>query len=104
MDKINVLGTTYTVEFKRVDEDNCLEDKQAYANLQEKRIVLRQDEEDLAVFRHESLHAFLYECGLDTETWGRNEEIVDWIALQFPKLKLLFEKMEAIKNGRDKNM
>ncbi|MBR4208648.1 MAG: hypothetical protein IKQ96_00335 [Lachnospiraceae bacterium] len=38
------------------------------------------------VIRHELVHAFLYESGLSENSWAGNEEIVDWIAAQFPKL------------------
>lgn len=42
--------------------------------------------------RHELIHAFLLESGLDAnaltydEAWPLNEEMVDWMALQLPKL------------------
>ena len=45
------------------------------------------------MLRHEIVHAFLYESGLDVSSeWARNEEIVDWIALQTPKLQKAFEE------------
>ena len=38
------------------------------------------------VTRHELIHAFLFESGLaESSPWARNEEMVDWIASQFPK-------------------
>ena len=48
------------------------------------------------VKRHELVHAYLAECGLELESWAANEEIVDWIASQFPKLSDLFRKADAI--------
>ena len=45
------------------------------------------------VIRHELLHAILFECGLSCNSWGENEEIVDWIAIQFPKLEALFQRV-----------
>lgn len=37
--------------------------------------------------RHELTHAMLSESGLQSESaWAMNEEIVDWIAIQGPKL------------------
>ncbi|MFD1464645.1 hypothetical protein ACFQ4L_00875 [Lapidilactobacillus mulanensis] len=37
--------------------------------------------------RHELIHAFLCESGLaENSDWAQNEEVVDWIARQFPKL------------------
>ncbi|WP_461218455.1 hypothetical protein [Lapidilactobacillus salsurivasis] len=61
--------------------------------------------EDLEVYtrktlRHELIHAFLYESGLDANSeWARNEEIVDWIAIQFPKLQIVFNQSEKSQSG-----
>lgn len=41
------------------------------------------------LIRHELVHAFLEESGLACETtseWALNEEMVDWIAIQLPKI------------------
>ena len=38
------------------------------------------------VLRHEIVHAFLIESGMFQASWGGNEDIVDWIALQIPKM------------------
>ena len=49
-----------------------------------------------AVARHEIVHAFLHESGLSTCSgkydcgWSMNEEMVDWIALQAPKMAKVF--------------
>jgi len=48
------------------------------------------------VIRHELVHAFLFESGLDASSWGKNEEIVDWIAIQSLKLFEAFMKVDAI--------
>ena len=45
------------------------------------------------VLCHELVHAFLFESGLGGESWANNEELVDWIAFQFPKM------LEAMKNA-----
>lgn len=51
----------------------------------------------MKVTRHELVHAFLYESGLDgCSDWATNEEIVDWIALQFPKMLKAFQQAECI--------
>lgn len=50
------------------------------------------------VLRHELIHAFLYECGLSCGSrWAENEEMVDWLAIQFPKLNKLFNFIEILK-------
>lgn len=38
------------------------------------------------VFLHEVVHAFLFESGLSGNSWAANEEIVDWMAHQIPKI------------------
>lgn len=50
------------------------------------------------VARHEVLHAFLFESGLDANTfsfnaWAVNEEIVDWFAIQYPKIKKIYSEL-----------
>lgn len=46
------------------------------------------------VKRHEVIHAFFEESGLATESeFARNEELVDWIALQFPKIARAFAEL-----------
>lgn len=46
------------------------------------------------VLRHELIHAFLYESGIDFRIQFHNEEMVDWLAMQFPKIVEVFDKME----------
>lgn len=70
--------------------------------LLQKKIIIEEFKKDprnwedmdayfMQVIRHEIVHAFLHESGLDSNTnWARNEEIVDWIAIQFPKLEKTF--------------
>lgn len=50
------------------------------------------------VCRHEIVHAFLFESGLaessgGTKHWALNEEMVDWIARQFPKMQKVFKEL-----------
>lgn len=46
------------------------------------------------VLRHEAIHAFFSESGLDC--YSNNEELVDWIANQFPKIYKEFEKYDCL--------
>lgn len=53
------------------------------------------------ILRHEVIHAFLFESGLAenthrTESWAFNEEIVDWIAIQFPKIFKAFQECNCL--------
>lgn len=42
------------------------------------------------------IHAFLHESGLDVCSWAHNEEMVDWLAIQFPKLYEAFLQADCI--------
>lgn len=100
---LNILGTKYILRFVP-NEDNypLLSGANGYMDPTVKEIVIRTDfssDEDIqnAEFlikkniRHEVIHAFLYESGLDCDSsksssWAVNEEMVDWFAIQFPKI------------------
>ena len=48
--------------------------------------------------RHEIVHAFLAESGLQSnfehcQEFGHEETMVDWIAIQFPKIAKVYEKL-----------
>lgn len=96
--RIDILGTEYSVEIVKEKDDPKLKSVNGYTELYSKKIIVENVEPDnntverldlhrQKVLRHEIVHAFLFESGLDANSdWARNEEIVDWIALQFPKL------------------
>lgn len=100
--KIDVLGTEYSVEESDVNNDPKLEDCDGYCDtstksivtdsLQKKRIDSKGDMESYkrSVLRHELIHAMLYESGLSSSSWARNEELVEWIAIQYPKMSRIF--------------
>lgn len=53
------------------------------------------------VLRHELIHAFLSESGLDVnsnpaENWATNEEMIDWFAKQAPKIFKLYTELGAL--------
>lgn len=98
-EKVNVLDTTYTInKIKEQDKFMIENNLCGYCEFYEKKIVaLASDttskKELHEIERHELIHAFLYECGLnDSSDWARNEELIDWLAIQFPKIQALFEK------------
>ena len=104
---VNVLGVKYDIKESNKLDDYNLESNDGYCDHSIKSIVIDtfQDSFDSIkdlesyrkqVIRHELIHAFLFESGLDSCTWARNEEIVDWIAIQFPKLKEIFEKINVL--------
>lgn len=105
--KVNILGTDYSIiESDKINDLN-LEGCSGYCDYTVKTIVIDTfqeapnsvkdlDEYKKQVIRHELVHAFLNESGLNCESWGRNEEIVDWIAYQFPKMLKAFNETDSI--------
>lgn len=87
-----------------------LKDADGYADFTIKKIVVKkliQDGESYEnlelwqrkTLRHEIVHAFLYESGLwqnSFNDWARNEEMTDWIALQFEKILGVFIELQCI--------
>ncbi|HBR33731.1 MAG TPA: hypothetical protein DD734_03795 [Firmicutes bacterium] len=106
MKKVNVLGTTYTVKERNEKSDSKLKECEGYCDPTIKVCVVDDmkdaeknfsSKDDLNKFkkkvtRHELIHAFLYESGLGENSWAWNEEIVDWLAYQFPKLAQAFKE------------
>lgn len=105
---INVLGTEYTIEERDRKEDKILESANGYCDHTLRKCVvciMEPDKNSLGdlevykrkVIRHELIHAFLTESGLGDEAeWAVNEEMIDWVAHQFPKLLEAFKKAGAI--------
>lgn len=108
--KINILGTEYRIEFRKEDEDTILKDCNGYCDVTVKLIVVLAepnkecDYEDFSfiqkkTLRHEIVHAFLVESGLFNNTynvdtgWAMNEEMVDWFAIQSPKIFKVYSEM-----------
>lgn len=102
--KVNVLGTEYTLSTAYAAEDPRLANKDGYCDASVKKCVVDEmgdadpdAKADLGeyrrqVARHELIHAFLFESGLEgCCTWG-SEEMVDWLAIQFPKMAEAFKE------------
>lgn len=107
--KIDVLGTPYEILFKDYSEDPLFKENSydGYCDSINKEIVIcnmktfpmwenytdeyckRYERE---ILRHELIHAFLNESGLQNNAinpitpWAKNEEMIDWFAIQFPKI------------------
>lgn len=114
--KVNVLGTEYTIETVKVSECDYLRNNNlcGVCKWRERRILVADTSEEgyfvlsteeaqraytKEITRHEIIHAFLYESGLcdnshtfDRSGWAVNEEMVDWFALQSPKIFKAFEE------------
>lgn len=106
--KVKILGVPYTVEIKDREEDPRLATRDGYIDKHAKSIVVAKfvlDEDTTdniesyadQVARHEIIHAYLYESGLDCESlWAINEEMIDWISIQLPKMIKTMEKIECL--------
>jgi hypothetical protein len=104
--KLDILGRTYTVKtLKREEHEDILKNSCGQTDWEDATIYLEnfvdethEDDENGMLtqnlgkalndtFRHEIVHAFFYESGLCNEVdFTQNEALVDWIALQFPKM------------------
>ena len=117
MKKVNILGTTYKVYLNVPStKDPCLNGLFGYTSFHEKKIVVADirtipgwesadDTITRDVFsctvRHEVIHAYLMESGLNgsanpSNCWALNEEMVDWFAIQMPKLVKTFSVLEVL--------
>lgn len=117
--KIDVLGTKYDIIRVKSGHDEYMEKMHfgGYCDEVEKRIVLldlktvpewaseseyRIKEQEKETLRHELIHAFLSESGLSwnsfplEKAWAKNEEMVDWFAIQMPKLVKVFKAADCL--------
>ena len=115
--QVNILGSDYTITFKTEKEDVRLIECDGYCDSTINTIVVKWLEWDsmnhnnmLAyvnkVITHEIIHGFLYQSGLDVNShkeWARNEEMVDWFAIQLKKINEACFNVETtfIKNNKD---
>ena len=114
---IAVLGTEYEIKKESYEKDELFEKRHidGYCDDIKKVIVvcdmkthpLLKEEEatycaeiEKQITRHEIIHAFLSESGLQECTsggaWSKNEAMVDWIALQFPKILAAFKAARCL--------
>lgn len=118
--KANILGTEYEIVFKDYSAEPLFEKRSidGYCDSLDKVICICnmktfpgwEDETDeycnkqeKYTLRHEIIHAFLNESGLQDSSgiinnigWAKNEEMVDFFAIQFPKIQKVFEELKII--------
>lgn len=98
---VDVLGTQYDILFKDECSDTKLKERDGYTDPTIKVCVIDNMEgqpgskENLSLYRnsvvrHELIHAFLEESGLSSECEWATEEMIDWMAIQFPKIMKAF--------------
>lgn len=118
-DSVNILGTEYAIIIKKYDEDEAFERRSidGYCDGLTKQIVCcdmstykgweHEPQETIGAaqketLRHEIVHAFFHESGLADSSlnldgaWAKNEEMVDWIALQGPKIYKAWKEAGAV--------
>lgn len=116
--KVKILGTEYEV-IKDAEEKDYPQLKKCdgFTDFSIKRIVVANFDKDESsvddidwykkkVLRHELVHAFIHESGLaENCDWARNEELTDWIAIQFEKILGVFIELQCIDSiGVDVNV
>ncbi len=109
--KINVLGTEYTLTVCSDSQDLRLNGFDGLTDETTKELLVESYEKDRddpnckknlqvqinKVKRHEIIHAFLFESGLaENSEWAQNEEMIDFFAIQFPKLLAAFKAADAL--------
>lgn len=105
---VNILGAEYKIIRSDMVQHPKLERAAGYCDFNVHTIVVdefKHPDQDATedmdtykkkVLRHELVHAFLRESGLSTNSWADNEEIVDWIAIQAPKIFDVFTELDLI--------
>ena len=107
--RIDILGTEYELietteqEDVRLDghdgwcgiyDKEILIEKNIFPNCHESTIELSRSERSKYAKRHEIVHAYFNESGLDN--YSANEQLVAWIAVQFPKMLKTFQAAGCI--------
>lgn len=104
--KVNILGTEYKITLKELKDS----DVDGFTDYTEKAIVIRSDNyNEVGNFewlqkkqlRHELIHAFMAESGLQAnwehvQKFGHDETTVDRIAIQSPKMFKVFQELDIL--------
>lgn len=108
---LNILGRKYAVSISNENEEKRLTDCDGFCDettaeifaedysvkaddVRSKRNLSVQTKK---VLRHEITHAFLFESGLaENSEWAQNEELVDWVAIQGPKIYKAWSEVGAV--------
>ena len=105
-DTVNILGTNYEIVISNEDNPK-IADANGYCEFYSKKIVLADiqpndntienlDSFKRKVLRHEIIHAFFAESGLRGNCdYAVNEELVDWLAIQFYKIDKAFKEVNC---------
>lgn len=103
---INILGTKYQIEIREFKNEGI----DGFCDYTNRLIVVREDNYNKVgnfeilqkkQLRHEILHAFMAESGLQSnwqhiEEFGHDETTVDWFAIQSPKIFKVFQELDIL--------
>lgn len=101
---VSILGTTYNIIEKPLKDCDGYCDK----TTKEIAVAVKDDDCDLGnfeeyrkkVLRHEVIHAYHHESGLDNnfenKPYGFSETLVDWFAIQSPKIFETFKELNIL--------
>lgn len=96
MERLHYDGLCCTIERKIF-----ILDLATVADWKEETAEVRKSMENCTL-RHEIIHAFLNESGLQynaaasEQAWAKNEEMVDWIAIQSPKIFKVYQELGCL--------
>lgn len=118
---VDILGTEYEIKTCMRKDDEYMHENnlEGYCSNYEKIIVVvdKEDKEYFKYFgdnkeaverlfkqtvRHEIFHAYLNESGLShcssvpSNGWAKNEEMIDWLAIQSPKIFKTFQELDIL--------
>ena len=108
---LTILGEKWTLKFVHEQDDKYLKNADGYTDKTTRKIVVLgyppedSEPEDWESYlkkciRHEIIHAYLFESGLAEnfhhQEFGHDETMIDFIAIQFPKILQTFEDAEAL--------
>lgn len=109
-EKINVLGTIYTCSEVDEDVESRITNMLGYCDFSTKEIGISDslsetsegEQKDILcvkkrTLRHEIIHAFMFESGLDTSSdFARDETLIDWLAIQIPKIIRVMKSIDCL--------
>lgn len=103
--KIDILGTKYDLRFIDSPDETMEYTKGCgYTDKTSKKIVVLKykqntpadnencEAETMNTLIHEIIHAYLFESGIDYGMAFHNEDMVTWLATQFPKIEETIKK------------
>ena len=118
--KVNINGQDYRVEIAKYEKYfDAFQSRAGWTDFSTKTIVVLDAEDYVQyedpgrvlesagrvterILRHEIMHAFMYESGLDTETaFARDEILIDFLAIQLPKIVGVLDKHDLLGERRN---